>query len=134
MPTPCESCPVRLAVTRFSATIFASRPSLPPAATTASIVFSSVFFLNKRIKLFRLDAALVDDRGPALDFVLHELAEFVRRAGDDVEADLRHALFHRRVLERAHGRVVQLGDDLARRLRRRGRRLPRGYDQVGEAG
>src|SRR5438046_1791388 len=37
MPTPCESCPVRFAVTRLSATSFASRGSLPPAATSASI-------------------------------------------------------------------------------------------------
>ena len=36
MPTPCESCPVRFAVTRFSATRLASRASLPPAATIAS--------------------------------------------------------------------------------------------------
>src|SRR3990172_2225264 len=37
MPTPCESCPVRFASTRFPATRSASRGSEPPAATIASI-------------------------------------------------------------------------------------------------
>src|SRR5574341_1994024 len=41
MPMPCESWPVRLAVTRFSATSRASRGSLPPAATIASMARAS---------------------------------------------------------------------------------------------
>src|ERR671925_247210 len=39
MPMPCESWPVRLAVTRLSATRFASPGSLPPASAIASIAF-----------------------------------------------------------------------------------------------
>src|SRR5688572_6467100 len=46
MPTPCESWPVRLAVTRFAATIFDSRASLPPAATMVSMHFDRTSFLS----------------------------------------------------------------------------------------
>src|SRR5437868_2827646 len=100
MPTPCESCPIRLAVTRFSATVFASRASLPPAATTASIARVRGSFLKTSAMvdpvvvgelLFRLDAAALHDLRPAIDFFLHELAEFLGGARHHVEADLRHA-------------------------------------------
>src|SRR3979490_2559036 len=93
MPTPCESCPTRFAVTRFSATIRASRGSLPPAATIASIARVSGSFWNMSAFMsFRLDSPALDHLRPALDLVLHEFAEFFGRARDHVKTDLVHAL------------------------------------------
>src|SRR5690349_7253869 len=42
MPTPCESCPLRLASTRLSATVCASSGLLPAAAMTAVTCLRSV--------------------------------------------------------------------------------------------
>src|SRR5688572_28511224 len=136
MPTPCESWPVRLAVTRYSATMPASRASLPPAATTASMARLSGAGLTMRVcatGLVGLDTALVDHLGPAIDLGLHELAEVLRRAGDHVEADLGHALADVGRAQRAHHGVVEPGDDRGRRLCRCGARLPRGHDESGKA-
>src|SRR4051812_14761708 len=123
MPMPCESCPIRFAVTRFSATMRASRASLPPFATIASIARTRFSFLKVSFMSLRLDAAPLHDLGPALRFLVHELAELLRRARHHVKADLRHALADVRRAQCFHGRLVQLRDDFARRLRRRGHRL-----------
>src|SRR5436190_7938744 len=123
MPTPCESWPVRLAMTRFAATIFASRASLPPAATTACIAVTKESFLNKGMfQSFRLDAALFHHARPALDLRFHEGAELFRRAGHDVETDRVHALAHFRRPQGLHHGIVELQDDVARRPGRHHRR------------
>src|SRR3954470_5420254 len=124
MPMPWESCPIRFAVTRFSATMRASRASLPPFATMASIARTRFSFLKISFMSLRLDAAALHHLGPALDFLVHEFSEFLWRARHHVEADLRHALADVRRAQRFHGRVIQLRYDFARRLRRRGHRLP----------
>src|SRR5712664_3702334 len=109
MPTPCESCPMRFAVTRFSATIRASRGSLPPAVTMASIARVSGSFWNTGAFMsFRLDAAALDHLRPAVDFVLHESAEFFGRARDHVEPDLVHALAYVGRAQCPHRGVIQL--------------------------
>src|SRR5687768_10519295 len=153
MPTPWESWPSRFAVTRFCATRRASRGSLPPAATIASTALVSapacttfgISLPSSRRREFTsgppqgpcrsvgLDAAPVDDLRPAVDFLLHEPAEFIRRARDDVEADLVHALPAVRGAQGLHRRVVQPRDDFPRRLRRRRGRLPRGDDEAGDS-
>src|SRR3954466_2601779 len=92
MPMPCESCPIRLAVTRFSATMPASRASLPPFATIASIARTRFSFRKVSFMSLRFDAAALHDLGPALHFLVHKFAELLGRARHHVEADLRHAL------------------------------------------
>src|SRR4051812_1972992 len=124
MPMPCESWPIRFAVTRFSATMRASRASLPPLATIASIARIRFSLRKVSFMSLRFDAATLHHLGPALDFLVHEFSELLRRARHHVEADLRHALADVRGAQRFHGRVVQLRYDFARRLRRRGHRLP----------
>src|SRR5689334_18848973 len=118
MPMPCESCPIRLAVTRFSATMRASRASLPPFATTASIARIRLCFWNTSFMSLRLDPAALHHLGPARDFVVHEFSEFFRAARHHVEADLRHALADVRRAQRLDRGIVELRHDFARRLGR----------------
>src|SRR5262245_7344428 len=111
MPMPCESWPIRLAVTRFSATMRASRASLPPFATTASIALVRFTFFEVRPISLRLDSAALQHLAPARDFLVHELAEFLRRARHHVEADLRHALADVGRAQSLDRGLVQLRDD-----------------------
>src|SRR3954465_5855335 len=107
MPMPGEWWPLRVAVTRFSATTRASRASLPPFATIASIARTRFSFRKVSFMSLRFDAAALHHLGPALDFLVHEFAEFLRRARHHVEADLCHALADVRGAQCFHRRIVQ---------------------------
>src|SRR5262245_10804860 len=88
---------------------------------------------GRRAGSVRLDAAPLDDFRPAVDLALHELAELLGARRDDVETDPDQPLADLRRAQRLHRGLVQLHEDLARRLRGRRGGLPRRYDEIRES-
>src|SRR4029079_16322515 len=77
------------------------------------------------IASIRGDLAGLDDLLPARELLLLERRELLRRVADDLEAERREALAHRRIVERCDDRGVELSLHVRRKAFGRHDRLPR---------
>src|SRR5438093_7685737 len=74
--------------------------------------------LTEIARSFRLDAGKLDDLGPLFGFVGDELFEVRRRAGEHRAAEISEPRLHPRIGEAGVDLLVELLDDLGRRVAR----------------